>query len=220
MTLWILLWGWGTVVSLDLISVGQVMIARPLVAGTVAGVILGDPLAGGMVGMLLELFALDVLPVGAVQYPDYGIASVTAAIIAADAPPILGLGLGVAIGLVVAYLGQLAIARVRALNSAEVRRTAPQLDGGDWNVVSRIHRRALGRELVRAAVVAVMGVSVGALVAQHPLITVRGAILLSVVMIGAAIGTAATGAMRLGGRGLGLRWFVLGLLGGLVVVML
>ena len=38
----LLLLGWGTVVALDLVSVPQAMFARPLVAGTVAGLLAGD----------------------------------------------------------------------------------------------------------------------------------------------------------------------------------
>ena len=37
-----LLLAWGTLVGLDLASVPQMMIARPLVAGVVSGAILGD----------------------------------------------------------------------------------------------------------------------------------------------------------------------------------
>ena len=39
---------------------------------------LGDPGSGLTAGIILELFALEVLPVGAVRYPDYGPASVAA----------------------------------------------------------------------------------------------------------------------------------------------
>jgi hypothetical protein len=70
---------WGTLVGLDLVSVPQAMISRPVVAGTVAGALAGDVEAGLRVGILFELFALDVLPVGAVRYPDYGPATVSAA---------------------------------------------------------------------------------------------------------------------------------------------
>ena len=122
MTALVALWVWGTLVGLDLISVGQFMLARPLVAGTVAGVIVGDPVAGGMVGAVLELFALDVLPVGAVRYPDYGIGAVAGTVVAADAPRLLGMGLAVAVGLAIAYLGELGIARVRTMNSHDLRR--------------------------------------------------------------------------------------------------
>ena len=63
---------WGTIVALDLVSVPQAMLSRPLVAGAVAGWLAGDVEAGLRVGVVLELFALDVLPIGAVRYPDYG----------------------------------------------------------------------------------------------------------------------------------------------------
>jgi mannose/fructose/N-acetylgalactosamine-specific phosphotransferase system component IIC len=72
---------WGTLVGLDLVSVAQSMIARPFVAGGVAGFLLGDPMAGLRAGVLLELFALDVLPVGAARYPDYGPATLASAVL-------------------------------------------------------------------------------------------------------------------------------------------
>jgi PTS system mannose-specific IIC component len=213
------LWVWGTAVGLDLISVGQFMLGRPLVAGVVAGAILGDPMAGGMVGTIFELFALDVLPVGAVRYPDYGIAAVAGTVVAADAPLLLGLGLAVAVGLVIAYLGEMGIARVRSLNSRDLRQVEERLDAGDWGVIAGVHRRGLSRDFVRAALVALSGLTIATLIASRSFLTVRGAVLVTVVMVGAAIGTAASGAMRLGGRGLGLKWFVLGLLAGLAVVL-
>ena len=52
----------------------------------------GDVEAGLRVGVLLELFALDVLPVGAVRYPDYGPATVAAVALAAGAPWQFALG--------------------------------------------------------------------------------------------------------------------------------
>ncbi len=82
----LLLLAWGTVVALDLVSVPQAMYARPLVAGMVAGLIAGDVMAGLQLGVLLELFALDVLPVGAARYPDHGPATVAAVAAAAGAP--------------------------------------------------------------------------------------------------------------------------------------
>jgi PTS system mannose-specific IIC component len=213
------LWVWGTVVGLDLVSVGQFMLARPLVAGAVAGAIVGDPMAGGMVGAVLELFALDVLPVGAVRYPDYGIGAVAGTVVAADAPRLLGMGLAIAVGLAIAYMGELGIARVRTMNSHDLRQVEARLDAGDWDAIVLVHRRGLSRDVVRAASMALVGIVMATLIASHPFVTVRGALLVTVVMVGAAVGTAATGAMRLGGRGRGLKWFVLGLLAGLAVVL-
>ena len=75
--------------------------------GAVAGWLAGDVEAGLRVGVLLELFALDVLPIGAVRYPDYGPATVVGAALAAGAPWELGLGLSAAVALVLAVVGGL-----------------------------------------------------------------------------------------------------------------
>ena len=58
---------WGMFVGLDLVSLPQMMIARPLVAGTVAGAILGDIPTGLKLGVVFELLQFDILPVGAVR---------------------------------------------------------------------------------------------------------------------------------------------------------
>ena len=42
----LLLVGWGTIVGLDLVSVPQALLSRPLVAGCVAGWVAGDVEAG------------------------------------------------------------------------------------------------------------------------------------------------------------------------------
>ena len=47
----------GTLVGLDLVSVPQMMIARPLVAGLLGGLVVGSPGAGLAVGAVLELLA-------------------------------------------------------------------------------------------------------------------------------------------------------------------
>src|SRR2546426_8279203 len=60
---------WGTLVGLDLVSVPQMMIARPIVAGPVAGAILGDLATGLELGVLFELFQYDVMPRGATRHP-------------------------------------------------------------------------------------------------------------------------------------------------------
>src|SRR5690606_39516372 len=74
--LWLLLLGgW---MAVDGTSVGQFMVSRPLVAASLAGWIVGDPAAGLTVGVILELFHLAVLPVGAARYPEGGPAAVVA----------------------------------------------------------------------------------------------------------------------------------------------
>ena len=83
-----LLLGWGTIVGLDVVTAPQSMVSRPLVAGAITGLLVSlvqpdlfqvpPVMTGLMVGAVLELYALDVLPVGAARYPDYGPATVAA----------------------------------------------------------------------------------------------------------------------------------------------
>lgn len=56
---------WGGLASLERKSFLQARLSRPLVAGTVMGLLLGDVTAGVFVGMVLELFHLGAATLGA-----------------------------------------------------------------------------------------------------------------------------------------------------------
>jgi len=56
--------------GLDRVAIFQIMVSRPIVAAPLAGLVLGDPLAGLQVGLLVELLWLARLPVGAAVPPD------------------------------------------------------------------------------------------------------------------------------------------------------
>jgi mannose/fructose/N-acetylgalactosamine-specific phosphotransferase system component IIC len=211
---------WGTVVGLDLVSVAQTMVARPLVAGTVAGLILGDPTAGATVGVILELFALDVMPFGAVKYPDYGVGTVAAAATAAHAPGVIGTGIAVCVGLGVAYLGEQSIRLVRNWNTSDVRRCRAKLDEGDVETIARVHLRGLGRDTLRSFALTAMGLLMAFGVYRWFPVTLPETVLVTVVVTGAALGAAAGGIVHAVGRGPGLRWFAAGLGAGLLWVVL
>ena len=53
----------GTLICLDRVFV-QFMISRPIVAGPLIGLALGDPYTGLTAGALLELLWIDRIPVG------------------------------------------------------------------------------------------------------------------------------------------------------------
>jgi PTS system mannose-specific IIC component len=77
--------------GLDRVALVQVMISRPLVAGPLTGWVLGSPLVGLEVGMLLELLWLGRLPVGAAIPPDDTQVTVGATVLALSVGPTLGL---------------------------------------------------------------------------------------------------------------------------------
>ncbi len=212
---------WGTLVGVDLVSLPQMMIARPLVAGTVAGAILGDIPTGLKLGVVFELLQYDILPVGAVRYPEYGPATVAAVATAHASAGVLGLGLGALVGLVTGLLGGVTINVLRRVNSRIVHAAASELEAGDPNALVRVHVGGLLRDALRAALVTVVGLVLAWL--ARPLLggvlTVRGAVLLAVAVVATALAAGAAGTLRLVGRGPTLAWFAAGLGGGIVATL-
>ena len=207
---------WGMLVGLDLVSVPQVMIARPLIAGAVAGAILGDLPTGLRLGVVFELFQHDILPVGAVRYPEYGPATVAAVSAAHAAAGALGIGLGAVVGLATGLLGGVSIHVLRRLNARAVGRATAALEAGDGSAIVRVHVRSLLRDAARAALVTAVGLGLAAGVRAFLVgtLTVQGAMVVQVAALGAAIAAGAAGSLRLVGRGPNLRWLAAGLVAG------
>lgn len=113
--LWlVLLGGW---MAVDGTSVGQFMVSRPVAAAALAGWVVGDPVAGISVGVVLELFHLAVLPVGAARYPEGGPAAVVAGSLYATAQHVPGvLLMSVAFALAWEWVGGETMRVMRQLN--------------------------------------------------------------------------------------------------------
>jgi mannose/fructose/N-acetylgalactosamine-specific phosphotransferase system component IIC len=211
---------WGTIVGLDLVSVPQAMISRPLVAGTVAGWIVGDVDAGLRLGVLFELFALDVLPVGAVRYPDYGPATVAAVALAAESPWQLGLGLSTALGLVLALLGGWSLQLVRRSNARAIQRRAAALAAGESGAIRRLQYGGLLRDAARGFILTLAGVVVAVLLKQEVQLSEQTNLALTLVAVGSAVAAAANGAFRSSGRGSRLKWLAAGAGTGVLLAVL
>jgi mannose/fructose/N-acetylgalactosamine-specific phosphotransferase system component IIC len=211
---------WGTLVGLDLVSVPQAMVARPVVAGAVAGWLVGDTEAGLRMGVLFELFALDVLPVGAVRYPDYGPATVAATALAAGSPWDFALGLSTALGLVLAVLGGFSLQWVRRANARAIQHRAAALAAGESGAIRRLQYGALARDAARGAGLTALGLACAALLAQHAWLDRSTALGLTLVAVGCALSAALGGALRGAGRGPRLRWLGAGALVGLIAAAL
>src|SRR3989449_9928043 len=196
----LLLLAWGTLVGLDLVSVPQMMIARPLVAGRMAGAMLGDVGTGLQLGVLFELFQYDILPMGATRYPEYGPATVAAVSAAHAAAGTLGLGLGALVGLITGMAGGLSLHALRQLNTRAVRRAAAALEAGDPRVLERLHAAGIVRDAVRAAVVTALGLgpAPGARAYLAGTLPPRGVAVLHVAAVGAGLAARAAGTLGLG----------------------
>ena len=201
---------WGTLVGLDLVSVPQAMISRPLVAGTVAGWLAGDVQTGLRIGVLFELFALDVLPVGAVRYPDYGPATIAAVALGAGSPWQLGLGISVALGLVLALLGGWSLQLVRRANARAIQRRAAALSAGESNAIRRLQYGGLLRDASRGFTLTLLGVAVAVAIKQNVHLDDQTYLGLTLVAIGSALAAAANGAFRSSGRSARFKWLAAG----------
>ena len=149
----------GGVLAVDGTSVGQFMVSRPLVAGVLAGWILGDPMGGLWVGGILELLLLSDLPVGGARFPESGPATVAAVAASAAAPWPGGLALGVMCGLVVGQVGGRTLGLLRHLNGHLTPDPAKGMVT-DRQVVAS-HLAGIAMDLVRGVLLTAAGALVG-----------------------------------------------------------
>jgi PTS system mannose-specific IIC component len=204
----VLLIVWGTLTAVDLVSVPQGLLSRPLVAGTVAGWLAGDVEAGLRVGVLFECFALDVLPIGAVRYPDYGPAAVVAAALGAGAPWEFGLGVSAAVGLVLSVIGGWSLQFVRRWNARSIQHRAAALAAGESSAIRRLQYGGIFRDVLRGAALTAAGLAVAWLIRRDLPMDRGSAVGLTLVAIGGALSAAVSGAIRSAGRGARLRWLI------------
>ncbi|MGD8361170.1 MAG: PTS sugar transporter subunit IIC [Gemmatimonadota bacterium] len=116
----IFLIGLGGILALDGTSVGQFMISRPLVAGTLTGWALGDPYLGLLIGGLIELYFIPVFPVGGADFPEGGPPTLVAVAAAFGVPGAGGIALGVTLGLLWCRLAALSNRLLRKVNGTLV----------------------------------------------------------------------------------------------------
>ena len=215
----LLLLAWGTVVALDLVSVPQAMYARPLVAGTVTGLLAGDVTTGLQLGVLLELFALDVLPVGAARYPDHGPATVAAVASAAGAPWPDRMGTAVLLAMLLAVLGGWSLQRLRYLNAQALHGRAAALAAGSESGIRALQWGGLARDAIRGLLLTALGLAGALALRAFPPVPPRLQGLLAAAAIGCALAAVAGGAARSAGRGPRLRWLIAGLAAGLAIAL-
>jgi PTS system mannose-specific IIC component len=214
----LLLLAWGVVAALDLVSGPQALFARPLVAGTVAGALAGDVEAGLRVGVILELFALDVLPVGAARYPDYGPATVAGVAAVAGLPWAERTGLAVLLALLLAVLGGWTMQWQRHANARAVDRRLADLAAGRADAVAVLHYEGVLRDAARGIVLTGVGLALAVATRTFALPSALSQLLLAAA-VGSAVTAVAAGAVRGAGKGARFRWVLAGMAVGVALIM-
>src|SRR5256885_1254135 len=122
----------GGILGLDVVSFPQAMISRPLVASTLAGVLIGQSASGLLVGVALELIALETLPFGASRYPEWGSAAAVGGAIFSTHPshPAGAMTLAMLSALATTWVGGWTMVKLRQLNAVWAARHRPGLEAG------------------------------------------------------------------------------------------
>ena len=145
----------GGLLALDGTSVGQVMVSRPFVAGTLAGWVMGDPFLGLLVGGIIELYFIPVFPVGGSEFPEGGPATLVGVVAASGIPGPGGIALGVVIGLVWSRLAAYSVRLLRKING----RIVPDPSRGPVSTgrILWAHLGCIGLDFLRGVALTALG---------------------------------------------------------------
>ena len=149
----------GGAVGLDATSFPQAMYSRPFVAGALGGLIVGRPVEGALIGVILEFFALPVLPFGAAGYPEGGtaaVASTVAYVWATDSFQADLLFLAVTLGLLLSHASGYSVRLLRIRNGRAVGR-GDEAAPIDPRLVERGHLLAMALDFLRGGLVTAVG---------------------------------------------------------------
>lgn len=152
----------GAVLGADVVSFPQAMLCRPIVAATLGGALAGRAAAGLLTGAVLELLAMETLPVGASRYPEWGTASLVGGALAASGPaPHPGAIItGAFAAVATAWAGGWSMYVLRRLNGWWAERAQPALDAGSRRATMALQLRGLSADLARGAIVTVLALIV------------------------------------------------------------
>lgn len=185
--------------GLDRVALVQVMISRPLVAAPLTGLVLGNPLLGLEVGMLLELLWLGRLPVGAAIPPDDTQVAVGATVLAFSMGQMLGLVgmpmviLAVLVAIPLGKFGQIFDRLARNVNDRLAVSGLKALSNGNPTGLERRHLMGLVSFAVASLATACVIVLIGSVILFYTAPQLIGAVMdaglslqYSLVIVGAA----------------------------------
>jgi mannose/fructose/N-acetylgalactosamine-specific phosphotransferase system component IIC len=213
----------GALLGLDVVTFPQAMISRPIVAATVAGAFIGNPLAGLTIGAALELIALGMLPFGASRYPEWGSASVAGgALYAAQlGNPPGALASSVVAALLAALVSSWSMVRLRRFNAVCARSERAAVEAGSARAIVGLQVIGLTADFVRGGLI-----TLAAMLLFRPFVQQAAALWGTDAGISRAVVVAVAAAVAAGaiwkifhGVPHARALFVAGLAGGLALVM-
>jgi PTS system mannose-specific IIC component len=145
----------GGLLGLDVVSFPQAMVSRPIVASTLAGTFIGHAESGLLIGIVLELIALDTLPFGASRYPEWGSAGVVGgALFSAEAHGMPGaLPASILAALLTASISGWSMVVLRRAIAGRLERARDRIEEGSKEALFSLHLSGMTLDLLRGALV-------------------------------------------------------------------
>ncbi|MDP9204666.1 MAG: PTS sugar transporter subunit IIC [Gemmatimonadota bacterium] len=152
----------GALLGLDVVSFPQAMVSRPIVAATLAGAFIGHAPAGLLIGVVLELIALDTLPFGASRYPEWGSAGVVGGALFAAQPPGMpgALPASLLAALLTASISGWSMVVLRRIIATRLERARDSIEAGSRGALISLHLSGMTMDLLRGALVTTLGMMV------------------------------------------------------------
>jgi PTS system mannose-specific IIC component len=152
----------GALLGLDVVSFPQAMVSRPIVAATLAGAFIGNPPAGLLIGVVLEMIALDTLPFGASRYPEWGSAGVVGGALFAAQPPGMPGALPATLlaALLTASISGWSMVVLRRLIATRLERTRDKMEEGSRDALLSLHISGMSMDLLRGGLVTITAMMV------------------------------------------------------------
>ena len=159
----------AVICGLDRLAAFQLMLSRPIVAGPLTGLVLGDPLIGLQAGLLVELLWLGRLPVGASIPPDDTQIAIGGTFLAiAFASPEFATPVTIVFCLLVAMplakSGQFFDRMARRANDHMVKRVEQNVLTGDLSSIDRLHLVGIGHFAVASLMTFVVVAGIGSVI--------------------------------------------------------
>ena len=212
----------GGVLGLDVVSFPQAMVSRPLVAATLAGVLVGQPASGLLIGAALELVALETLPFGASRYPEWGSAAVVGGAIFSAHPqhPSGAMTIAMLGALATTWVGGWTMVQLRKLNARLARAHRDGLEAGARGTVISLQLMGLTADLARGALLTLVAFLILSPIADATIALWTMDARLSRSLVVATVASVAAGAAwKLFHATPGARWFFVGgLAAGLLIL--
>ena len=147
----------GALLGLDVVSFPQAMVSRPIVAATLAGAFIGNPAAGLLIGVVLEMIALDTLPFGASRYPEWGSAGVVGGALFAAQPPAMAGALPASLlaALLTASISGWSMVVLRRLIVSRLQQTRDRIEAGSRDALLSLHISGMSMDLLRGGLVTI-----------------------------------------------------------------